>query len=93
MSNIPLARKLLQQALDDDGVDRSLIQAALDLMTREPAARKAAPRSRRLTPALKMSIRLFARENPGMSLQEIGAMFGVNDGRVSQSIDRKNAPK
>jgi predicted XRE-type DNA-binding protein len=48
--------------------------------TRAPAT------STKMTPELAEEIREFAEANPGMSHQEIGNVFNVNHGRVSESI-------
>jgi hypothetical protein len=47
---------------------------------------RAAPTSTPMTPELSEEIREYAEANPGMSHQDIGVVFNVNHGRVSEAI-------
>lgn len=87
-SNIPKARQILAAALlsDDASVLRAAILEALALMTKHFIKPKAASKSLKMTPALARRLRSFCLQNPDMSVNEIGARFGVNGGRVSEAI-------
>ena len=47
---------------------------------------KTAPKSQKLTPALRSKIKLSKKLNPDMSIQEIAVACGVNSGRVSEVL-------
>jgi hypothetical protein len=91
MSDIPRAREILHDILEEDMSDavRVRIMLALSLMTREKYTRKAPRSSRRVTPQLALSIKLFAENNPEMPLQDISNIYGVNAGRVSEILSGK----
>ena len=88
MSDIPRARELLIQTLDDESgqLDRELIEEALTLLWRVPPVRKAAPTSRKMTPKLGEEIRTYASKNPKAAFQDIADKFDVNPGRVSEAM-------
>lgn len=56
---------------------------------RKRAVRKAPPSSKPLTPELAVAIRAFAKSVPHYSMSQIGSVFGVNMGRVSEALARK----
>tara|TARA_R110000796_G_scaffold59492_2_gene137235 strand:+ start:268 stop:558 length:291 start_codon:yes stop_codon:yes gene_type:complete len=91
MSNIPLARQILQSAttMGDIRDMRVAIEKALKHMTREAYTRKARPVSRFVTDQVKTTIRNWALENPDTPMQDIAVMFGVNIGRVSEILAGK----
>lgn len=90
MSDIPLARKILEDALEssDQHVLHLLIRQALALMTRPPIAsrRVAPPRSSAVTPELVHRIKVLARTYPNVSLQHIAFLTHTNAGRVSEVL-------
>ncbi len=55
-------------------------------MTRRKAVRRAATRSKKVTPALRVEMRKFAKANPGMPYTDIARYFDVNPGRVSEAL-------
>lgn len=87
-SNLPKARGILSSALSsrDPLVLRAAIAEALTMMTRVYVKQKAPTKSRKMTPALARRIRSFYTRHPHMSVNEIGAHYGVNGGRVSEAI-------
>ena len=66
-----------------------LLELADELKRRSPAGPRAPATSTPMTPELSEEIREFAGDNPGMSHQEIGVVFNVNHGRVSEAIRGK----
>lgn len=46
-------------------------------------------KNRRMTARLRAEIRAFAENNPAMSHQELGDLFEVNIGRVSEALHGK----
>jgi hypothetical protein len=58
-------------------------------ISRRPTRKRAAPVSRRITPQLREEIRAFYKKNPKMAFTQIGTIFQVNPGRVSESINGK----
>jgi len=89
-SNIPKARKILRECLDNEqiGYDDLLvnIQLALNEMTRDFCGRRAPNKSVKCTPQLAELMRVTAYNNPEMTQQEIAIGFGVIGGRVSEAI-------
>lgn len=86
MSKIPQARERIQAL-------HLLLEAAVgelceieEMLYRKKAVRKAAVRSRRMTPELAAQIQAFATRNSDASLQEIATRFNVNAGRVSEVL-------
>jgi hypothetical protein len=59
-----------------------------ELVRRSPV--NVAPRSStRMTPSLRQQINVYATANPGKTLSDIGKMFNVNPGRVSEAVRGK----
>jgi len=88
---IPECRELLYELaahLDTKGrrAEANTLRRIIVHMIRRPAHRKTAPKSEPMTPEMRRAIRAFALAHVGMSHQEIGAVFHVNTGRVSESI-------
>ncbi len=85
MSNIPRARKLLEDVLDElTGREYYAVKEALSLMHRQPPVRKTPPRSRPMTWELRQEISEYIEDHPSMSNQEIAVEFEVNAGRISE---------
>jgi hypothetical protein len=53
---------------------------------RRSPLKRAPPRARMMTEEVKALVRQTARDNPGMSLREIGRKCGVDQGRVSEVL-------
>jgi hypothetical protein len=66
-----------------------LLELADELKRRSPSGPRAPATSTPMTPELADEIREFAEQNPGMSHQDIGVVFNVNHGRVSEAIRGK----
>ncbi len=88
MSNIPYAREVLKSALamDDASDVRSAIELALGYMTREKYTRKAEVTSMRVTSEVKVMVHDYAAENPDASMQQMGNLFNLNPGRISEIL-------
>tara|TARA_R110002153_G_scaffold90455_1_gene220966 strand:- start:163 stop:453 length:291 start_codon:yes stop_codon:yes gene_type:complete len=95
MSNIPLARQILQSAttMGDIRDMRVAIETALKHMTREPFTRKSSVKSPHMTKDLISRIRRYSERNPDLPLQEIAQAIGVNAGRVSEVLAGKHDDK
>ncbi|MCK1392809.1 hypothetical protein [Bradyrhizobium sp. 1] len=66
-----------------------LLELTEELRRRSAAGPRAPATSTPMTPELAEEIREFAKDNPGMSHQDIGVVFNVNHGRVSEAIRGK----
>jgi predicted XRE-type DNA-binding protein len=64
-----------------------LIELAGELRRRSGA--RAAATSTQMTPELAEEIREFSEANPTMSQQDIGVVFNVNHGRISEVLKGK----
>jgi hypothetical protein len=83
-------RKISEQIQGDfPQAAAELLELADELRRRSPAGPRAPATSTPMTPELAEEIREFANDNPGMSHQEIGVVFNVNHGRVSEAIRGK----
>jgi hypothetical protein len=60
-----------------------------DEMKRRNRAVKAPPKSKKLTAAMKDDICAFKKANPNMTQFQIAEHFGVNQGRVSETLHGK----
>lgn len=58
----------------------------VEQMKRRPAVRKTSAKSQPITPELRENILRYAARNPNASQGEMGAVFGVNSGRVSEAM-------
>ena len=83
---IPEIRIRLRVIANETGIDE--LNDLADEMYRRPAFRRADRRSPALTPDLASRIRDYAMQHPKDHLQDIAEVFGVNPGRVSESIRR-----
>lgn len=50
------------------------------------SSNQARPKARRVTPELSRALAFTEMLNPDLSHREIGAMFGVDGGRVSEAV-------
>jgi hypothetical protein len=80
---LAIANSLAIKGLADEARGLRLI---VNEMTRRPAIRKTVPKSMPMTPDVRDAIRAYARAHPDASNQEIGNVFQVNTGRVSESL-------
>ena len=96
MSNVPLARELVAEAvqmLPADSPARAKLQAAMGLMTREPPVKVARKKSRMMTLGVAVEIWRFYRRHPRSPHQEIADAMRVNPGRVSEVLTRARYPE
>lgn len=93
-TNIPLARTLLQAALQPGTPGpqmRALIHQALGIMTRKRTKRVTAPNEgRKITPELELDIWKTYVSEPDQSVLSIAIAYDVNPGRVSEIIARRS---
>lgn len=87
-SNIPAARKLLQEAIKttSENVTRAMLTRALTLMTRKKYERTPV-KSEPMSAEKEAEIRALKAANPDFSNQEIANRVGVNPGRVSETLN------
>jgi hypothetical protein len=86
-SRIREISELIQESYPDEAAE--LVELADELKRRSPSGPRAPATSTPMTPELADEIREFAEQNPGMSHQDIGVVFNVNHGRVSEAIRGK----
>jgi hypothetical protein len=55
-------------------------------LLRRPAVKVARTKARRVTPEMQTRIRLYAAAHPDMPNRDIGRVFGVDGGRVSEAL-------
>ena len=86
-SDIPTARKLLQEATEalDERTRLNLIRRAMSLMTRDSPKRRASVQ-KRMNDEIVKSIKLMRNSNPDMPMSDIAAALDVNQGRVSEVL-------
>ncbi|MFM2005442.1 MAG: hypothetical protein RLZZ09_1097 [Pseudomonadota bacterium] len=97
MSDIPQGRRELRavaRALQHGEIDAELAADLIreivdDLLVREPPVRRAPDRYRRITPVMKAQIRAYATLHPAAHQVDIGNLFGINPGRVSEILTGK----
>jgi hypothetical protein len=81
---IPEIRDRLKAIAEETGLEE-LDDLANEMYRRSPV-RKAARRSPTLTRDLAVKIKDYACQHPQDHLQDIAEVFGVNPGRVSESL-------
>jgi hypothetical protein len=86
-SDIPTARKLLQEATEalDERTRLDLIRRAMSLMTRASPKRRASVQ-KRMNDDIVKSIKLMANSDPDLQQSDIAAALNVNIGRVSEVL-------
>lgn len=89
-TNIPKAREILNAVLDitDDEAVAGMVTAALSMMTRTRVKRRAEIQSRPMTESLSREIYDYYAANPSVSSKEIANIYGVNQGRVTEAIQK-----
>jgi len=90
VTNIPLARKLLEDAQAHVAKAQHYIDEALLLMTRPPPIHKAPRKAEPMTIKKAMAIRRLAKRRPTLTYREIAAKFHVDGGRVSEVLTGKS---
>ena len=87
-SDIPTARKLLDEALNamDERHRLALIRRARSLMTRASPKRRASVQ-KRMNDDIVKSIKLMANSDPDLQQSDIAAALDVNIGRVSEVLN------
>lgn len=88
MSNIPKARQLLAEVLDEGCLplfSRLKIEDALSMMDRKKSKHRRAKRRDPFTAAEAQEVRHLHRITD-MSQADLAARFGVNQGRISEAI-------
>jgi len=83
---IPELRQRLREIADDEGIDE--IHDIVDEMYRNSPIKRAANKSRSLTPELADQIRKFVAKNPKLHQRDVAQRFNVNPGRVSEALNR-----
>jgi hypothetical protein len=74
----------------DDLLELADVLSAMLLELRNRNPRTAGTRmSVRMTPELKARLRQFHSQHPDMPQHKLGALFGVNQGRVSETLTGK----
>ena len=66
-----------------------LIELAAELRRRSSTGPRAPATSTPMTPELAEEIEEFAQANPEMSQQDVGVVFNVNHGRISEILKGK----
>jgi hypothetical protein len=92
-SNIPAARAALEDAHVNLKQALVLIDDALSKMTRTVTKGRAPVKSVKTTPAMLKEIAAYAKRYPRKSAQEIGNQFGVNQGRVTDALQKHGKRK
>jgi hypothetical protein len=62
------------------------IRMIIKEMMRRPPVRKTRVKARSVTPRLQDRIRAFAKAHPDLANREIGLIFNVDGGRVSEAL-------
>ena len=89
MSNIPKARKIINDVLEGHELHPMVVSDlhdALDLMTRKVGKRQAPAKSAPMTAEMAQKVRTYARIHPTKTQAEIARLFCVNPGRVSEAL-------
>lgn len=89
-TNIPKAREILNSVLDitDDRTVARMVTEALSLMTRTRVNRRAKVQSQPMTESLSREIYDYYAANPSVSVKEIANIYSVNQGRVTEAIQK-----
>jgi hypothetical protein len=91
MSNIPRARALINRVIETEALTKDGLldlEAALVLMTRQPAIRKAPKRHAAPTPQQVRDVLWYYDHYPQWSQQSIAERVELNSGRVSEIVNK-----
>ncbi len=80
---LAIADEMAKQGIGDHAAEIRRLAAETK---RRPAIKRATARSRRMTPRLRQELRAAAVAHPHLSNRQIGAMFDVDGGRVSEAL-------
>jgi hypothetical protein len=81
---IPEIRDRLHVLADHHGIEE--LHDLAEATRRRPPLRVARPKSRPIDPMVRRAIIAYALAHPDAHAQEIAEVFGVNHGRVSESL-------
>jgi len=91
MTDIPRARSILEEVLklelDDHARDK--VEEALSLMTRSYVKQRSRSEARPVTKQIAEDVLAYYKYNPEASCKQIGNIFRINQGRVSEIIAGK----
>jgi len=99
MSNVPKARSYVQSALDalqkgDITTAKKFLVEALPLMIREQYFRQpVAPTARKVTPQIAAEVKDYVDKHPNVTFREVGRLFHIDGGRVSEIMNGKKTLK
>lgn len=82
---IPEIRGRLRELADERGLEE--LHDLADETYRNSPVKRAANRSRPLTPKLADEIRRFVAKNPKLHQRDVAQRFNVNPGRVSEALN------
>ena len=94
-TDIPRARQLIALARMVTGnpeVGR-LLDEALPLMTRKLSKPPAKSTARKVTSEIVVEVLLYVDQHPDMSNRDVGAVFGIDGGRVSEIRNGLRTPE
>lgn len=94
MLSIPEARSrllIIADNINDMNFDaeKNIRQVVARMYRMHTKPRRAKPTAKRMTAALAENIREYCKRFPELSNREIGRMFGVDGGRVSEALQGK----
>lgn len=91
MTDIPKARDILKAVLELDLSDeaRDGVKKALSLMTRSYIKPRSRLEAQPITQKVVSDVLAYYRRNPKASCKQIGNIFDINGGRVSEIIAGK----
>lgn len=85
--SIPAVRARLHELAEEHGIPE--LHDLADQTIRRPPQRRATTRSPTVTAELAQEIRDYAAAHPEAHLQDIAEHFGVNHGRVTESLNNE----
>jgi len=85
--SIPAVRARLRELAEEHGIPE--LNELADQTFRRSAQRRATTRSPKVTADMAQEIRDYAAANPDAHLQDIAEHFGVNHGRVTESLNNE----
>lgn len=85
--SIPAVRARLRELAQEHGIPE--LEDLADQTIRRSPNRRATVRSQTVTAEIAQEIREYAAANPEAHLQDIAEHFGVNHGRVTESLNNE----
>ncbi len=85
--SIPAVRARLHELAEEHGIPE--LHDLADQTLRRAPQRRATTRSPKVTAEMAQEIRDYAAANPEAHLQDIAEHFGVNHGRVTESLNNE----